>query len=166
MLYPKDDLKKYVLDYFHHKNITIEDIAREFCEFEGKYSKDLTVSDGVKIINEKVFSDKDILQTIAVGIQLDKLAEQNMLDEPLLSIIKNDLPQFGTDELFGIYIASHFTTAGIANYGYLDQTKNGIAKKLDVSQDHGKNSTVNTFLDDIISSIVASASGFIIQNKD
>ncbi|WP_054657686.1 hypothetical protein [Apilactobacillus ozensis] len=45
-------------------------------------------------------------------------------------LLKKDLPQFGTDELFGIYIASHFTTAGIANYGYLDQTKNGIAKKI------------------------------------
>ncbi|EGD50017.1 phosphatidylglycerophosphatase A, partial [Thermoanaerobacter ethanolicus JW 200] len=60
------------------------------------------------------------------GIALDKLAEKDMLEEPLLSILKKDEPLYGIDEILALSITNVYGSIGLTNFGYLDKVKPGI----------------------------------------
>ncbi len=64
-----------------------------------------------------------------VGLELDRLATQGLLKEPLESIIMNDSGVFGVDEGIALNIANIYGTIGITNYGYVDRDKSGVVKK-------------------------------------
>lgn len=58
-----------------------------------------------------------------VGLELDRLATQGLIKEPLESIIMNDSGVFGVDEGIALNIANIYGTIGITNYGYIDREK-------------------------------------------
>lgn len=90
-----------------------------------------------------------------VMLNLDKLANQNQLDEPLNSIIGNDAGIFTVDEELAINIAHIYGDIGVTNFGYLDRKKKGIIKELDT------NNKVSTFIDDLVSAIIAASCSYI-----
>ena len=92
------------------------------------------------------------MNNVMVGLELDRLAEEKKLKEPLLSIIRNDAGVFGVDEVLALQIANIYGTIGSTNFGYLDRVKYGLIKKFDEDKQH-----VNTFLDDLLGAIVAAA---------
>jgi phosphatidylglycerophosphatase A len=94
-----------------------------------------------------------VQNAVITGIQIDKLAENGQLEEPLLSIIQTDEGLYGVDEILAFSIVNVYGSIGFTNYGYIDKIKPGILKYLN-DKSSGK---VNTFLDDIVGAIAAAA---------
>ncbi|WP_427339607.1 phosphatidylglycerophosphatase A family protein [Caloranaerobacter sp. DY30410] len=135
------------------RGVTIEDMANLVYELQKDYA-DISIETAIFNI-EKVLSKREVQNAILTGIQLDILAEKNLLKEPLLSMIKKDEPLYGIDEILALSITNVYGSIGFTNYGYIDKMKFGIIGKLDKL---GKTTDkVNTFLDDLVGGIVAAA---------
>src|SRR5699024_4313621 len=104
---------------------------------------------------------REVQYAILTGVQLDMLAEQNKLMDPLQETIATDESLYGIDEIIAFAIVNVYGSIGFTNYGYIDKRKPGILKDLD-DQSTGK---VNTFLDDIVGAIAAAASSRLAHQK-
>lgn len=102
---------------------------------------------------ERVLRKREVQNAILTGIQLDVLAEQKQLVEPLQSIIDSDEGLYGIDEILAFSIVNVYGSIGFTNYGYIDKVKPGILAKL--NEHNGTD--VHTFLDDIVGAIAAAA---------
>lgn len=101
-----------------------------------------------------VLGKREVQNAIITGIQLDRLAEQGLLDEPLLNILKRDEPLYGVDEIVALSIVNVYGSIGLTNYGYIDKIKPGILQILNDKS----TGACHTFLDDIVGAIAAAAS--------
>ncbi|MFD1708649.1 phosphatidylglycerophosphatase A [Siminovitchia sediminis] len=135
------------------RGVTIEDIAELVLFLQKKYHPDLTVDECVYNI-ERVLRKREVQNAIITGIQLDVMAEQGKLDEPLQTIINSDESLYGVDEILAFSIVNVYGSIGFTNYGYIDKQKPGILQHLN---DHSTGE-VHTFLDDIVGAIAAAAS--------
>ncbi|WP_200905810.1 phosphatidylglycerophosphatase A [Caloranaerobacter sp. TR13] len=143
------------------RGVTIEEMAKLVYELQKDY-EDISIETAIFNI-EKVLSKREVQNAILTGIQLDILAEKNLLEEPLLSMIKKDEPLYGIDEILALSITNVYGSIGFTNYGYIDKMKFGIIGKLDKL---GKTTDkVNTFLDDLVGGIVAAACARIAHSK-
>lgn len=134
------------------RGVTLMDIAKLVYFLQKEYHPDLQLQDCLEHV-EGVLSKREVQNAVMTGIQLDILAEKDMLEEPLLSIIKMDEGLYGVDEILAFSIVNVYGSIGFTNYGYVDKMKPGILKHLN-DKSTGK---VNTFLDDIVGAIAAAA---------
>lgn len=133
------------------RGVTLEDMAELVVELQKDY---VPLTHDIAIENlHKVLQKREVQNAILTGIQLDKLAENNLIEEPLLSIIKRDDSLYGIDEIMALSITNIYGSIGFTNFGYLDKLKPGIIGKIN-AHEHGQ---VNTFLDDLVSGIIAAA---------
>lgn len=139
--------------WLNERGVTIDDLAELVMFLQKKYHPALTL-DECKYNIERVLRKREVQNAILTGIQLDKLAEQGKLEEPLQTIIGTDESLYGVDEILAFSIVNVYGSIGFTNYGYIDKQKPGILEKLN---DHS-NGMVNTFLDDIVGAIAAAAS--------
>lgn len=164
------DTEKYSLNSQHvaeatyrlleQRGITTKDIAELVHFLQAKYSPGLTVEDCVVHV-EAVLSKREVQNAILTGIQLDILAEQQKLLEPLQAMIKNDEGLYGCDEILALSIVNVYGSIGLTNFGYIDKVKPGILVKL-----NDKNGSVtHTFLDDIVGAIAASAASRLAHRR-
>ena len=123
---------------------------------QSKYIPDLTLEECIESI-EQVLAKREVQNTIITGIELDMLAEKELLSQPLNDILTADEGLYGIDEILALSIVNVFGSIGFTNYGYLDKVKPGIIQQLDNKD--GK--TCNTFLDDIVGAIAAAAASRI-----
>ena len=103
---------------------------------------------------------REVQNAIITGIELDKLAEQELLSEPLLTILMKDEGLYGIDEILALSIVNLYGSIGFTNYGYLDKIKPGVIAKL--NEKDGKQ--CHTFLDDIVAAIAAAAASRLAHN--
>ena len=135
------------------RGVTIDDIAELVYFLQYKYHQNLKMDDCRHNV-ERVLSKREVQNAILTGIQLDLLAERELIEEPLLSSISNDEGLYGVDEIIALSIVNVYGSIGFTNYGYIDKEKPGILKEL-----NNKNSNFcHTFLDDIVGAIAAAAS--------
>ncbi|MBM7647511.1 phosphatidylglycerophosphatase A [Bacillus ectoiniformans] len=134
------------------RGVTIEDIAEIVFDMQRPYNLELTMLECIDSV-EKVLLKREMQHAILVGVELDVLAEQKKLSEPLQSIIETDESLFGVDETIALGAALGYGSIAVTTYGYLDKKKVGIIEKLDTKNGH----QVHTFLDDIIGAIAANA---------
>jgi len=92
-----------------------------------------------------------------VALELDRLATEGQLKEPLQTIVARDAGVFGVDEGIALNMANIYGTIGVTNYGYVDKVKEGVIKKLDTD----KSGVVNTFIDDLVGAIAAAVAAKI-----
>ncbi|SDK36797.1 phosphatidylglycerophosphatase A family protein [Natronincola ferrireducens] len=142
-------MKKSVIEMLEERGVTVEDMAHLVIDLQKDYLP-LTMEIAVANIH-KVLSKREVQNAILTGIQLDKLAESNLIEEPILSMIKRDDSLYGIDEILALSITNVYGSIGFTNFGYLDKLKPGIIGKLNAHE----NGQINTFLDDLISGIVA-----------
>ncbi|MBO0992053.1 phosphatidylglycerophosphatase A family protein [Bacillus sp. SD088] len=135
------------------RGVKIEDIAELVMYLQKKYHPDLQIEECTDNI-ERVLQKREVQNAILTGIQLDKLAEKGLLDEPLQQIIADDESLYGVDEILAFSIVNVYGSIGFTNYGYIDKQKPGILEKLN---DHSTGAC-HTFLDDIVGAIAAAAS--------
>lgn len=134
------------------RGVSIEAIGEIVLSMQISYNPGLTLEECVHSV-ERVLLKREIQHAILVGIELDRLAEQKKLSEPLQTIVETDEGLFGVDETIAFGAVLAYGSIAITTFGHLDKKKSGIIEKLDKTS-KGK---VNTFLDDIVASIAASA---------
>src|SRR5699024_4377834 len=103
---------------------------------------------------DRVLTKREGQNAILTGIELDMLAEEKALDQPLQTTIATDETLYGIDEIIAFSIVNVYGSIGSTNYGHTYKQKPGILKRL-YDRSTGE---VHTFLDDIVGAIVAAAS--------
>lgn len=151
--FPDTSAYNFVINGLKEKGISLEDIADMAYDLQSVFFDNLTKEEMMKnTIN--VMHKREVLNNAMVGLELDRLASQGLLKEPLESIVMNDSGVFGVDEGIALNIANIYGTIGVTNYGYIDRDKTGKIKTLD----EGKDDISNTFIDDIVGAIVSAVS--------
>ncbi|HEX6594511.1 MAG TPA: phosphatidylglycerophosphatase A [Bacillota bacterium] len=135
------------------RGVTIDDIADLVFFLQSPYHEDLALDHCIEHVNY-VLAKREVQNAILTGIQLDRLAEQHKLDEPLQQTIHSDESLFGIDEVIALAIVNVYGSIGFTNYGYVDKLKPGILKHLN----DPSTGECHTFLDDIVGAIAAAAS--------
>ncbi len=147
------DVKAATMNLLNERGIKIVDVAEIVYEMQIPYAPTLKMEDCIESV-EAVLEKREIQHALLVGIELDKLAEQNKLSEPLQSIVETDEGLFGVDETIAMGAVLGYGSIAITTFGHLDKQKIGIIEKLDTKKGNG----VHTFLDDLIASLAANAS--------
>lgn len=155
----QEKTKQYILKELAKKNVTVKNMAEIVMELQEKYVPELTLEIAEHNVH-RVLEKREVQNSILTGLELDRLAEEGQLKGPLAKMIEEDDGLYGVDEIVPLGIVNVFGTIGFTNYGYLDQEKRGIIKELD----NHKEGEVNTFIDDIVSAIIASACSRIAHN--
>lgn len=141
------------------RGVSIEAIGEIVYEMQVPYNRDLHISECILSV-ERVLNKREIQHAILVGVELDRLAEQKKLSEPLQTIVETDEGLFGIDETIGLGATLTYGSIAVTTFGHLDKNKIGIIKKLDTKTGEG----VHTFLDDIVASIAATAASRLAHN--
>lgn len=156
-----EDMKKICLSLLEERGVKIKDISEIVYELQKKYVKELTIEVCDEAVH-RVLNKREVQYAILTGVELDKLAEKQMLSEPLQTLINSDSPLYGIDEILVLSICNVYGSIGLTNFGYVDKTKPGIIGKLD---EEGKQTDVcHTFLDDLIGAIAAAAASSVAHN--
>ncbi|MGK0699409.1 phosphatidylglycerophosphatase A family protein [Priestia flexa] len=142
------------LSLLEERGVSVFDIAEIVYDLQLPYHPDLTIQQCGESV-ERVLQKREIQHALLVGIELDKLAEQGKLSEPLQSIVEQDEGLFGIDETIALGAVLTYGSIAVTTFGYLDKVKVGVIKKLDCKKENEHK--VHTFLDDLIASIASSA---------
>ena len=155
-----NDLTKYALvkKRMSERGVELIQIAELTREMQKQYVKDITVETCLEHV-ERVVMKREVQHAVLTGLELDVLAEQGKLSEPLLSMLLGDYGLYGIDEILALSIVNVYGSIGFTNFGYIDKLKPGIIGELDrQGKEAGK---CNTFLDDIVGAIAAAAASSI-----
>lgn len=152
MVKDSNELHEKALTLLNQRGVKLADIAELVMFLQQSYINDLTYEVCLENV-EAVLKKREVQNTILTGIQLDILAENKQLMNPLLDIIVDDEGLYGIDEIMALSIVNVYGSIGFTNYGYIDKIKPGILKKLNSHADN----EVHTFLDDIVGAIAAAA---------
>jgi phosphatidylglycerophosphatase A len=147
------NLETMARNMLDERGVKINDIAELVYYLQSSYHDDLTIETCKENV-ERVLTKREVQNAIITGIQLDKLAEKNLLEQPLQEIIEKDEGLYGVDEIIAFSIINVYGSIGFTNYGYIDKQKPGILKKLN-DKSSGE---IHTFLDDLVGAIAAAAS--------
>ncbi|MBY0124257.1 phosphatidylglycerophosphatase A [Bacillus sp. S/N-304-OC-R1] len=149
----EDVIEQTARKWLQERGVKIQDIADLVYFLQEKYHPDLKMEDCIENV-ERVLSKREVQNAVLTGIQLDMLAENKQLLEPLQHVIEIDEGLYGVDEVLALSIVNVYGSIGFTNFGYIDKLKPGILKDLN-DKSSGK---VHTFLDDIVGAIAAAAS--------
>ncbi|WP_047150506.1 phosphatidylglycerophosphatase A family protein [Aneurinibacillus tyrosinisolvens] len=144
------------------RGVMMEHLVELVLFLQRAYYPDLTPEACEQSIR-KVLEKREIQNAIITGIQLDILAEQGKLMEPLQEMLQTDEGLYGIDEILALSIVNVYGSIGFTNYGYIDKTKPGILEKLNDKKLNTE--TVHTFLDDIVGAIAAAASSRLAHSR-
>lgn len=147
-----NEIKAAVMQKLAQRGVILEEIADIVYEMQSPYNSQLTLETCLESV-KMVLGKRELQHAILVGIDLDMLAEQKLLSEPLQSIVEADESLFGCDETLALGSVYGYGSIAITTFGHLDKNKTGIIKKLDNKD--GK--SINTFLDDLVASIASAA---------
>ncbi len=116
--FPDTAAYEFVINALKDRGVTYEDIAEMAYNLQKKFVPNIQM-DEVKKDTIDVLHKREVLNNAMVGLELDRLATQGLIKEPLESIIMNDSGVFGVDEGIALNIANIYGTIGITNYGYI-----------------------------------------------
>lgn len=158
---PTEGLEKAARAKLKERGVELEDIAELVYYLQVKYHPNLQM-DECRTNVDRVLSKREVQNAVLTGIQLDVLAEKNMLDQPLQDILMKDEGLYGVDEIIALSIVNVYGSIGFTNYGYIDKLKPGILEKL-----NDKSSGLcHTYLDDIVGAIAAAASSRLAHRSE
>ncbi|MGP4082397.1 phosphatidylglycerophosphatase A family protein [Pseudalkalibacillus sp. R45] len=148
-----NEVKAATMNLLKERGVSMMDVAEIVYDMQSPYAPGLKMDDCIESV-EAVLEKREMQHALLVGIELDKLAEQNKLSEPLQSIVETDEGLFGIDETIAMGAVFGYGSIAITTFGHLDKQKVGIIEKLDTKRGKG----VHTFLDDLVASLAANAS--------
>lgn len=151
--YPDTKAYNYVIKGLESKGVTARKIAEIAYDLEHNFLPDYTMEDYEREV-VSVLHKREVLNNAMVALNLDKLANQKLLSQPLQEIVEQDSGVFGVDETLATQIANIFGSIGVTNYGFVDRTKPRIIGKLD-----NREGVVNTFIDDIVGGVASAVAG-------
>ncbi|KRM59259.1 hypothetical protein C5L31_000850 [Secundilactobacillus malefermentans] len=153
--YPDTKAYNFVVNRLEERGISITDIAEIARETQKKFHPSIQLDQYVKKTID-VLHKREILNNAMVGLELDRLATEKELAQPLQDIIANDTSVFGVDEGLALNMANIYGTIGVTNFGFIDKEKTGKIAELDHDKDH-----INTFIDDIVGAIATAVAAKI-----
>lgn len=151
-----DSVTVATLAALERRGVTLEDIANIVYVMQSPFNKGLQFAHCYQSV-ERVLMKREVQHAVLVGIELDELAEKKMLSQPLQQIIEADEGLFGVDETIALGSVFTYGSIAVTTFGHLDRLKIGKIKELDTKA----GTSINTFLDDLVSSIAASAASRI-----
>lgn len=156
----RNDVTKYdaIVKRLENRGVTLKDMAHITFELQSRYLKDLKLETCLEHV-KRVIMKREVQHAVLTGLELDILAEQGKLSEPLSTLLLSDYGLFGIDEILALSIVNVYGSIGLTNFGYVDKVKPGIIGKLDDKT--GNKVTCNTFLDDIVGAIAAAAASSV-----
>ena len=160
MVIKGDMLERTARQLLQQRGVEVTDIAELVMFLQKSYIEQLNIEMCIEHV-EAVLSKREVHNTIITGIQLDILAEEKKLLEPLQQILSDDEGLYGIDEILALSIVNVYGSIGFTNYGYIDKVKPGILAELNAHD--GK--SVHTFLDDIVGAIAASAASRLAHSQ-
>ncbi|MFD2612530.1 phosphatidylglycerophosphatase A family protein [Paenibacillus gansuensis] len=138
------------------RGVTKDEIAELVMFLQRDYIPGLTKEKALHTVDQ-VLAKREVQNALLTGIQLDILAEQGKLMQPLQDMLQNDEPLYGCDEIMALSIVNVYGSIGFTNYGFIDKRKEGVLKRLN-DKSSGQ---IHTFLDDLVGAIAAAASSKI-----
>lgn len=151
--FQRSELEQKARKLLKQRGVTVDEIAELVYYLQSSYHENLTLAE-CKYNVDRVLAKREVQHALLTGIELDMLAEEKKLSEPLQTIIQTDESLYGVDEIIAFSIVNVYGSIGFTNYGYIDKQKPGVLKRLN-DQSTGE---VHTFLDDIVGAIAAAAS--------
>ena len=150
-----EDYRTKCIELLESRGVTVNDIAECARFLQADYHVDLKKEELLESVMS-VLSKREVQNAIMTGIELDVAAEQGyMKDKDLARILTRDEGLYGVDEVLAYGICNLYGSIALTNFGYIDKKKYGIIAKL--NEDGKDTGTVNTFIDDIVGAIAASA---------
>ncbi|MGL4953093.1 MAG: phosphatidylglycerophosphatase A family protein [Culicoidibacterales bacterium] len=158
MSFNRVDTKDIVIDLLKDRGVTIHDIAELVFFLQKQYIAHLSLETCIQYTME-VLGKREVQSAILTGIELDILAEQQKLSEPLQAIVARDEPLYGIDEILALSITNIYGSIAFTNFGYIDKVKPRILAIIDSKE--GEKTQCNTFLDDLVGAVAAAAASSI-----
>lgn len=144
------------------RGVKLEDIAECAIMLQKDYFPDLRMENVLQDVKQ-VVAKREVQHAIITGINLDIMAEQGKLpSKELEDILMDDYSLYGVDEVLAYGICNIYGSIALTNYGYIDRVKPGIIAFLN----NHEGPQCNTFLDDIVGAIAASAASRIAHGKE
>ena len=141
------------------RGVKLDDIAECVLHLQAQHHPEITHAQVVVAV-ENVIMKREVQHAILTGINLDILAEQRLIPDPQFNdILLSDYSLYGLDEVMAYGICNLYGSIALTNFGYIDRQKPCIIGKLNADK-----SQCNTFLDDIVGAIAASAASRIAHN--
>jgi phosphatidylglycerophosphatase A len=153
-------LEKTVYIWLEERGVQLEDIAELTFFLQIDYIPDVTMEECLENVRT-VLAKREVQNAMLTGIQLDILAEKDILREPLLQMIRSDESLYGIDEVMSLAILNIYGSIGFTNYGYIDRLKPGILCRLNSKSD-GK---IHTFMDDLVAAIASAAASRLAHSR-
>ena len=142
------------------RGVSLQKIVELIKLLQGEYIEDLK-DETVYVSLDSVLHKREVQHAIITGISLDVAAEKGLLeDKDLEDILLRDEGLYGIDEVLGFGICNLYGSIALTSYGYIDKLKPGIIGTL-----NNDKSQCNTFLDDIVGAIAATASSRLAHNN-
>ncbi|MEA4876169.1 phosphatidylglycerophosphatase A family protein [Anaerorhabdus sp.] len=146
----------------HQRGVELRDIAECSVMLQKQYFPDLLIDDVIEDVKQ-VLCKREVQHAVITGINLDIMADKGCLEsKELEDILLKDYSLYGVDEVLAYGICNIYGSIALTNYGYIDRVKPGIIGLL--NEHNGKQ--CNTFLDDIVGAIAASAASRIAHSKE
>lgn len=144
------------------RGVELSDIAECSVFLQQKYFPTLTIEDVMDDIVQ-VLSKREVQHAVITGINLDIMADKGSLEtKELEEILLSDYSLYGVDEVLAYGICNIYGSIALTNYGYIDRVKPLIIGKLN----NHDGTQCNTFLDDIVGAIAASAASRIAHSQE
>lgn len=150
--------RNIVVERMQERGVELSEIAQITLDLQSPYIPGLDFETCVDHV-ERVVRKREVQNAILTGLELDILAEKDLISEPLASMLKNDYGLYGIDEILALAIVNVYGSIGFTNFGYVDKVKPGIMARLD--EEGKKKEKCHTFLDDIVGAIAAAAASSI-----
>ena len=155
--YNEETMQLMVISMLKERGVEIDDIAFLAYSAQCKYIDTLSLSQCKQAVLE-VIKKRETFHAVLFAINIDVCAEKHLFDEPLNSILLNDLGLFSIDETLALSICGDYGIIGKTNFGNLDINKPGKMYQLQKNNEH-----CHCFLDDIIGAIASNAAILIAQ---
>ncbi|WP_091836722.1 phosphatidylglycerophosphatase A family protein [Marininema halotolerans] len=148
------------LTWLNERGVTLDSIAELVYVLQHSFFPDITLTECLEHV-QHVLTKREVQNAVMTGIQLDILAEKNLIQEPLMDIIRRDEGLYGVDETLATAILNVYGSIGLTNFGYIDRVKPLILSRLNNHQ----GSEIHTFLDDIVGAIAAAGAARLSHNR-
>lgn len=150
-----EDYRSKCIEMLESRGVTIDDIAECARFLQADYHVDLKKEELLESVMS-VLSKREVQHAILTGIELDIAAEKKQMNsKELQAILTRDEGLYGVDEVLAYGICNLYGSIALTNFGFIDKKKYGIIAKL--NEDGKDTGVVNTFIDDIVGAIAASA---------
>lgn len=154
------EIKDHCIELLLSRGVNVNDIAELVFLLQKDYVQNIKIEECLESV-DRVLSKREVQLAIMTGIELDILCEKKQLNDKLIEgIIDRDEGMYGVDEVLAYGICNLYGSIALTNFGYIDKLKFGIVEKLNDDPNH-----CNTFIDDIVGAIAASAASRFAHRK-